>query len=171
MIGNAKRGLFFPAGSIFRSHPHQSRYLNGWSSWAPGTRTIRAISPAQAHLKLARWLREALQTCKARCVVWGPFGVAIIDPQYEFWPHVMISLGIREMVIGFMVPCFGRDGIRSRVVFCEGLDVFTRYTILCWGGKVNRVENRNEKNRYKRSLISVEVQIISSTTISTIKTV
>lgn len=54
-------------------------------------------------------------------IVWYEvrFGVAIIDPQYEFWPHGMMSAGIREMVIGFMVPSFGRAGIRSRVVFCE----------------------------------------------------
>lgn len=53
--------------------------------------------------------------------MWGPFRVAIIDPQYEFWPHGMIipGIGIREMVIGLRVPCFGRVGIRTRVVFCE----------------------------------------------------
>lgn len=46
-------------------------------------------------------------------------GVAIIDPQYEFWPHGMIIPGIREIVIGFKVPCFGGGGIRVGVVFCE----------------------------------------------------
>jgi hypothetical protein len=123
------------------------------------------INPAQAHLKLAQGKEDRYG--------WGQglFGVAIIDPQYEFWPHGMNTPSIREMVIGFRLPYFGYSGIRSRVVFCEKNSNLSRRRPFFWRGKVNRIENRNWKNRYKRSLNSFQDQFISSTTISIINTV
>jgi hypothetical protein len=62
------------------------------------------INPAQAHLKLAQGKEDRFG--------WGQglFGVAIIDPQYEFWPHGMNTPSIREMAIGFRLPILGMMG-------------------------------------------------------------
>jgi hypothetical protein len=65
----------------------------GASSWAPGTRTIRAISdqPSTSAFKVGLDDQEKrcnLQNADVWCGV--RFGVAIIDPQYEFWPHGMM---------------------------------------------------------------------------------